>query len=403
MLEEGHRRADRGTDVVVGFVETHGREHTADHARRPRGGAPPDDDLPRRDVHRARRRRRAGPPPEVVLVDELAHTNVPGLAATPSAGRTSRSSSTPASPSSPRVNVQHLESLNDVVAQITGVQQRETVPDEVVRRADQIELVDMTPEALRRRMAHGNVYPPEKVDAALGNYFRVGNLTALRELALLWLADKVDEQLDRYRAEHGIDAHLGDPRTGRRRAHRRPGGRHPDPPGRPDRRPHQGRRPARRARRPQRRARRRRPGRTWPGSASWSRASAAPTTRSSATTSRARCSTSPAASTPPSSSSAPAAAAGSPSCSPPGVGVTTTAESGTIDVHLVTHERGRPRARRTAAARRALSPRPPARRVRRRRWSGCPLLTAAAARSCRDARRWPTTSCSSSPPSSRSR
>ena len=104
------------------------------------------------------------------------------------------------------VNIQHLESLNDVVEQITGVPQRETVPDAVVRAADQVELVDMTPEALRRRMAHGNVYRPEKVDAALGNYFRVGNLTALRELALLWLADKVDDQLDRYRADHGIDA-----------------------------------------------------------------------------------------------------------------------------------------------------------------------------------------------------
>src|SRR5262249_25100999 len=103
-------------------------------------------------------------------------------------------------------NIQHLESLNDVVAQITGVPQRETVPDEVVRRAEQIELVDMTPEALRRRMAHGNIYAPDKVDAALGNYFRVGNLTALRELAVLWLADKVDEQLDRYRSEHGISA-----------------------------------------------------------------------------------------------------------------------------------------------------------------------------------------------------
>ena len=79
----------------------------------------------------------------------------------------------------------------------------------------------MTPEALRRRMAHGNVYQPEKVDAALGNYFRVGNLTALRELALLWLADKVDEQLDRYRAEHEHRRHLGGPRTGRGRAHRR--------------------------------------------------------------------------------------------------------------------------------------------------------------------------------------
>src|SRR5439155_18922113 len=102
------------------------------------------------------------------------------------------------------VNIQHLESVNDVVEQITGVPQRETVPDEVVRRADRVELVDMAPDALRRRMAHGNVYPPEKVDAALSNYFRVGNLTALRELALLWLADKVDDQLDSYRADHDI-------------------------------------------------------------------------------------------------------------------------------------------------------------------------------------------------------
>nr|BFE71942.1 hypothetical protein GCM10020092_052430 [Actinoplanes digitatis] len=103
------------------------------------------------------------------------------------------------------VNVQHLESLNDVVAQITGVEQRETVPDAVVRAAEQVELIDMTPEALRRRMAHGNIYKPEKIDAALGNYFRTGNLTALRELALLWLADKVDDQLDKYRADHRIN------------------------------------------------------------------------------------------------------------------------------------------------------------------------------------------------------
>ncbi len=92
-----------------------------------------------------------------------------------------------------------------MVRTITGVAQRETVPDEVVRRADQIELVDMTPEALRRRMAHGNVYAAEKVDAALAHYFRIGNLTALRELALLWVADRVDEGLARYRAEQGID------------------------------------------------------------------------------------------------------------------------------------------------------------------------------------------------------
>src|SRR4029078_733556 len=102
------------------------------------------------------------------------------------------------------VNVQHLESLNDVVTKITGIAQRETVPDAVVRAAGQVELVDMAPEALRRRLAHGNVYAPEKVDAALGNYFRVGNLTAMRELALRWVADRVDEGLERYRADHGI-------------------------------------------------------------------------------------------------------------------------------------------------------------------------------------------------------
>ena len=104
------------------------------------------------------------------------------------------------------VNIQHLESLNDVVQKITGVPQRETVPDAMVRAADQVELVNITPEALRRRMAHGNIYPPEKIDAALTNYFRTGNLTALRELALLWLADKVDEGLQRYRAQHGIQS-----------------------------------------------------------------------------------------------------------------------------------------------------------------------------------------------------
>ncbi len=205
MLEEGHRRKDRGTDVVVGFVECHGRRHTealveglAEVPRKTvvyRGASFTEMDV---DAILARR-------PEVVLVDELAHTNVPGcrnakrwqdIQELLDARITVIST----------VNIQHLESINDVVHQITGVPQRETVPDEIVRRADQIELVDMTPEALRRRMAHGNIYRPEKVDAALGNYFRVGNLTALRELALLWVADKVDEQLDRYRTEHHIQA-----------------------------------------------------------------------------------------------------------------------------------------------------------------------------------------------------
>jgi two-component system sensor histidine kinase KdpD len=203
MLEEAHRRKGRGTDVVVGFVEPHGREQTAQMI----GDL---EVIPRRsieyrgatftemDIDAVLRRG-----PQVALVDELAHTNVPGsrnakrwqdVQELLDAGITVLST----------VNIQHLESLNDVVEQITGVVQRETLPDRVVRQADQVELVDMTPEALRRRMVHGNVYTAEKIDAALGNYFRVGNLTALRELALLWLADKVDEQLDRYRSEKHI-------------------------------------------------------------------------------------------------------------------------------------------------------------------------------------------------------
>ncbi|MEO7236526.1 MAG: ATP-binding protein [Lapillicoccus sp.] len=203
MLAEAHRRAERGADVVVGLLETHGRAFTSAQA----AGL---ELVPRRAVeHRgvtlreldvdavlARR-------PEIVLVDELAHTNAPGsprakrwedIEVLLDAGLDVIST----------VNIQHLESLNDVALAITGVVQQETVPDDVVRSADQIELVDMSPESLRRRMAHGNVYPASRIDAALSNYFRPGNLSALRELALLWLADRVDETLERYRASHGI-------------------------------------------------------------------------------------------------------------------------------------------------------------------------------------------------------
>jgi two-component system sensor histidine kinase KdpD len=205
MLCEAHRRAERGTDVIVGFVETHGRPHTAAliegleviprHRLDYRGTSFEEMDV---DAVLARR-------PEVALVDEFAHTNVPGsrnekrwqdVEELLEAGIDVISN----------VNIQHLESLNDVVQKITGVPQRETVPDAVVRAADQVELVDMTPEALRRRMAHGNIYPAEKIDAALTHYFRAGNLAALRELALLWLADKVDEGLQRYRVAHDIQA-----------------------------------------------------------------------------------------------------------------------------------------------------------------------------------------------------
>ncbi|MEV7611960.1 sensor histidine kinase KdpD [Streptomyces sp. NPDC089799] len=205
MLAEAHRRIERGTDCVVGFVEHHRRPRTEvmlhgleTVARREiayRGGTFTEMDV---DAVLARR-------PAVALVDELAHTNVPGSRNTKrwqDVEELLRAGIDVVS----TVNIQHLESLGDVVETITGVRQQETVPDEVVRRADQIELVDMSPQALRRRMAHGNVYKPDKVDAALSNYFRPGNLTALRELALLWTADRVDEYLREYRGEHDIRA-----------------------------------------------------------------------------------------------------------------------------------------------------------------------------------------------------
>jgi two-component system, OmpR family, sensor histidine kinase KdpD len=203
MLGEARRRAERGADVVVGLVETHGRARTQELLAglevvprtvvEHRGHTFEEMDT---DAVLARK-------PDVVLVDELAHTNVPGVGGQKRWQDVDRLLDAGIDVLS-TVNVQHLGSLNDVVERITGVRQHETVPDEVVRKAEQIELVDITPEALRRRLAHGNVYPANRIDAALGNYFRVGNLTALRELALLWVADQVDVALQRYRAEQQI-------------------------------------------------------------------------------------------------------------------------------------------------------------------------------------------------------
>ena len=205
MLEEGTRRRERGTDVVIGYVEGHRRPHTIAAQR----------DLevvPRRSwEHRGVRLEEMdldavlARNPEVALVDELAHTNAPGsrhekrwqdVDELLNAGIDVIST----------VNLQHLESLSDVVSQITGAEQRETVPDAFVRSAEQIHFVDQTAEALRRRMAHGNVYAPDQVDAALSNFFRVGNLGALRELALMWVADRVDDELQRYKEAQGITA-----------------------------------------------------------------------------------------------------------------------------------------------------------------------------------------------------
>ncbi len=142
--------------------------------------------------------------PKVAIVDEFAHTNIPGGGRHPKRWQDVEDLLAAGIDVITAVNIQHLESLKDVVEKITGVPQHETVPDDVVRKAEQIEFVDIPPGGLRRRMAHGNIYAPEKVDAALANYFRPGNLTALRQLALLWVADRVDEALQSYRAEHAI-------------------------------------------------------------------------------------------------------------------------------------------------------------------------------------------------------
>ena len=205
MLEEAHRLGKRGEDVVVAFALDHGRSET----RALLAGLEviPPRKLPYRgtefeemdlDAVLARA-------PGTAIVDEYAHSNIPGsrnekrwqdVDALLDAGINVLST----------VNIQHLASLGDVVSAITDVHQTETVPDDIVRRADQIHLVDISPELLRQRLSDGKIYAAEKIDAALSNYFRLGNLTALRELALLWLADRVDEGLAKYRAEQGIEA-----------------------------------------------------------------------------------------------------------------------------------------------------------------------------------------------------
>jgi two-component system sensor histidine kinase KdpD len=195
MLGEGHRRKSRGTDVVIGYVDTHGRPTTeaqiGDLEVIPRKqvtyrGVT----LEEMDLDAILKRR-----PAIALVDELAHTNVPGsrhakryqdVEELRDAGITVITT----------VNIQHLEGLNDLVESITGVRQRETLPDRLLDEADEVELVDIAPDALRARMRHGNIYPPERARQALQNYFTQSNLTALRELALRRMAEKTEEQLE---------------------------------------------------------------------------------------------------------------------------------------------------------------------------------------------------------------
>jgi two-component system sensor histidine kinase KdpD len=202
MLSEGLRRRQRGTDVVIGFVECHGRPLTEalidDLEVVPRqsvdyrGTRFEEMDL---DALLARR-------PELALVDELAHTNVPGSGRHDKRWQDVMELLSAGIDVITTVNIQHLESIGDAVERMSGVRIRERVPDWVLRTADQTELVDSSPEQLRRRMLHGNIYPPAKIPQALTNFFRTDNLIALRELALRFLADETDEELLAYLVRH---------------------------------------------------------------------------------------------------------------------------------------------------------------------------------------------------------
>jgi two-component system sensor histidine kinase KdpD len=204
MLNEGRRRLERGTDIVIGFVECHGREHTIEMCQgfeavprrvvEYRGSTFEEMDL---DAVLARK-------PKVALVDELAHTNIPGSGRHEKRWQDVLELIEAGISVITTVNIQHLESLADAVERISGIAVRERVPDWVVRSADQIELVDSSPEQLRRRMLHGNIYPRDKVPQALTHFFKTENLVALRELALRFLADETDEDLLEYLSRHDV-------------------------------------------------------------------------------------------------------------------------------------------------------------------------------------------------------
>jgi two-component system sensor histidine kinase KdpD len=195
MLDEAHRRLERGSDVVVAVVNTHGRPQTAARLAgletvppatvRYRGGT-----FTEMDLAAVLGRR-----PEVALVDELAHTNVPGSGRNEKRWQDVEELLAADIGVISTINIQHVESLADVVERLTGAPVRERVPDELLLHADQIELVDSSPEQLRRRMLHGNIYPPERAARALNGFFRTDTLTALRELTLRFLADEIDDEL----------------------------------------------------------------------------------------------------------------------------------------------------------------------------------------------------------------
>jgi two-component system, OmpR family, sensor histidine kinase KdpD len=208
MLDEGWRRFQRGADVVVGFVETHKRPYTVEQIRDlpvvPRKHIRyRDADWEEMDVDAVLARQ-----PRVVLIDELAHTNVPDSGRHDKRWEDVLEILDAGIAVITTVNIQHIESVADAVERITGVSVRERVPDWVVRRADQLELIDSSADQLRRRMLHGNIYPESKVPAALNGFFRAENLAALRELSLRFVADETEEELLEYLRSKGAGGEL---------------------------------------------------------------------------------------------------------------------------------------------------------------------------------------------------
>ncbi len=203
MLRAAHEQRNHGVDVVVGWVETHGRAETMAlldglEVLLPRLVPYRDTQLKEFDLDTALRRR-----PALLLVDELAHSNVPG-SRHPKRYQDVHELLEAGIHVYTTVNVQHLESLNDIVTQITGVAMHETIPDAVFAQAEDVELIDIPPDDLRQRLKEGKVYLPDQAQQAIQHFFRKGNLLALRELALRRTADRVDEQMRRYRRDHAV-------------------------------------------------------------------------------------------------------------------------------------------------------------------------------------------------------
>lgn len=203
MLAEAHRRVFRGEDVVIGLVETHGRQATAEQVTGLEQVSLKAVEYRGRVFYELDAEAVITRKPQWVMVDELAHTNVPGTIP-PKRWQSVEQIRDAGINVISTLNIQHLESLNDAVYEITGVRVRETIPDAIVDTADEVELEDVTPDAVINRLKRGDIYPVEKIQQALANFFRKENIVALRELALRKTTEEVDTQLHEYMKAHDL-------------------------------------------------------------------------------------------------------------------------------------------------------------------------------------------------------